>query len=110
MKVKERMRMEYNNFILETEELPQYRHLFTIKERYQADEINPKTRKKTGNKKDGIRTLAYGVSFKNALDRIARWQVAEDNIGKKVEFSEYIKQIDKQYSYLEKVLGIKSIT
>ena len=107
---KKRMRMEYNNFILETEELPQYRHLFTLKEKYMADEKDPKTKKKTGRKVERIRKLAFGVSFKNALDRIARWQVAEDNMGEKVEFDDYLKQIDRQYSYIEKTLGIKSVT
>ena len=110
MKNKKRMRMEYNDFILETEQLPQYRHLFTIRERYMADETNPKTRKKTGRKVERIRDLAYGVSFKNALDHIARYQVAEDSKGETLEFKEYLSRIDKQYSYLTKTLGIKNVT
>ena len=110
MKTKRRMRMEYNNFILETEQLPQYRHLFTIREKYMADEKDPKTKKKTGKKVERIRDLAYGVSFKNALDRLARWQVAENNKDAVLEFKEYIKQVDKQNEYLEKALGIKSVT
>jgi len=93
------MIINYKGFILESNPMEQYKHLFELK-------IEKEGETKEGKPKRYIDTLGHGMSLHSALDRIVKMQVAKDKEGETISLKDYMKFIRQEYDYLKRTLNI----
>jgi len=94
------MKVEYKNYILESNPMESYKHLFELKKKTKVKD------KESGKMRDSVKGLAHGITLHSALNRIVKMQVADDNKGETILLKEYMKLIRQEYDYLKRVLEI----